>query len=271
MDKNFVSISAVTNKEQLEGISNICNEEEITFPIVIGYQVSYNSINKKIQGKRQPAFNDLGDLDKRTVDNGFITAIHYHTQDNETLISDLEKVIEQGINPSKTLLQLNALLPTIEILKKIKEMGYKTIFKVAVSDKKSRQGKYSIWGRDGVEDISYGNSGSLISQVHSRKNFIKYAMFDPSHGTNLDLDLSEDSLAIRFGREIINSPEFENIGLVYAGGINPVNVKQLTGLLHKHFPNRFSIDTESGVRTNNQLDLELIKDYLKGYRDFRRN
>jgi len=92
-------------------------------------------------------------------------------------------------------------------------------------------------------------------------------MFDPSHGTNLDLNLDENSMAIRFGQGIVVHPDLKGVGLVYAGGIKPSNVRQLTKSLNSFFPNRFSIDTESGVRTNDQLDLDLVRSYLIGYRD----
>ncbi len=60
--QNFVSISGITNRTQLQGIHKICQEEIFDFPIVIGYQVSNGSINRGTQNPKQPKFLDLGAL-----------------------------------------------------------------------------------------------------------------------------------------------------------------------------------------------------------------
>lgn len=266
MAKNFVSISGISNSNQLSAIKNICLEERIDFPITIGYQVSSMSINQGTQNPRQPKFCELSDLDKQTRDYGFTTAIHYYTKDNETILEDMETIVCAAINP-ESLLQFNSLPPTLEILKKVKEMGFKTILKVAVSDKSSVEGGYKVWKGKDVEDVSTGNPASLFNQVYERRNFLTYAMFDPSHGNKLELDLSQESLAIRFGKMIIANKEIDHLGLIYAGGIKPTNIARVTNQLNSFFPERFSIDIEGGVRINNCLNFDLIRDYLKGYRE----
>lgn len=266
MGTNFVSISAISSRDQLTEISRIYQDEKLSFPVAIGYQVSNKSINQGTPNTRQPKFIELEDLDKETRNYGFITAVHYYTRDNATIVGDLEKIAETGIDPSGTLLQFNTLPPSLDTLSKIKEMGFKTIFKVAVSDKQTSQGGYAVWKGEGVQDVSSGQVEPLVNQVTDRTGYIAYAMFDPSHGTNLDLNLDENSMAIRFGKGIVVHPDLKEVGLVYAGGIKPSNVRQLTKLLHSFFPNRFSIDTESGVRTNDRLDLDLVRSYLLNYR-----
>jgi hypothetical protein len=267
MIKNFVSVSAISDREQLKWISRICQDEKLSFPIAIGYQVSNKSINQGTQNTRQPRFVDLRDLDKETKDYGFITAVHYYTKDNRTIIGDLGKVVELGVDPRVTLLQFNTLPPALDVLEKVKEMGFKVIFKVAVSDKQSSEGGYAVWKGREVEDVSSGDAAPLIRQVHDRRDFVDYAMFDPSHGTNLDLNLDKDSLAIRFGQGIMAAEDLCHLGLVYAGGIKPGNVRALTRSLRSFFHNRFSIDTESGVRIDDKLNLELVREYLAGYRE----
>ena len=265
MAKKFVSISAVSDKEQLAEINRICNVEGFRFPVVIGYQVSNKSINRGTQNPRQPKFVELGELDRETRDYGFVTAIHYYTKDNNTIVEDLEKVIGSGVDSSLALVQFNTLPPSQEILKKVKDMGFGIIFKVAVSDKQSPQGGYAVWKGENVQDVSNGNIAPLIQQVYDRKNFIDYAMFDPSHGTNLDLDLDRESLAVRFGKEITSLGDLNQLGLVYAGGIKPNNVRKVAKSLEKLFPNRVSIDIESGVRKDDKLELGLIREYLINY------
>lgn len=262
---NFVSVSAVSDREQLKGIAKIIQEEKIVFPLVIGYQVSNKSVNQGTQNPRQPRFVNLGDLDKQTRDYGFITAVHYYTKDNTTILQDLERIANSGVEPS--LLQFNTLPLSLDTLRSVKEMGFRAIFKVAVSNKQSPQGGYAVWKGEGVQDVSKGEVEPLVAQVYDRRDVIEYVMFDPSHGTNLELDLDENSLAVRFGRGIVAKNELDHLGLVYAGGIKPTNVRPLTKSLNQFFPNRVSIDIESGVRTNDEFDLELVREYLKGYRD----
>jgi phosphoribosylanthranilate isomerase len=91
-------------------------------------------------------------------------------------------------------------------------------------------------------------------------------MFDPRHVTNLELYLNKNSLAIRFGGRVSKLKELDNLGLVYAGGINPDNVVGLTRTLNQFFPRRFSVDIESIVRTEKDLDIGKVRDYLNGYK-----
>jgi hypothetical protein len=266
MSMNFVSISGVSDKGQMERINRAYREENLDFPLVIGYQVSNKSINQGTKNNRQPWFSELGLLDKQTKDYGFHTAVHYYTKDNATMLQDLEKIIDTGVNPKMTLLQLNTLPCSLETLSKVKEFGFHVIFKVAVSDKQTTQGGYAVWKGKEVQDVSSGEVSPLVSQVSERLGLIDYAMFDPSHGTNLDLDFDENNMAMKFGRAIVDNPKLRETGLVYAGGIKPGNVSRITRLLNASFPNRFSIDTESGVRIDDQLSPELVKDYLLGYK-----
>ena len=265
MVKNFVSVSAVSNKEQLAEINRVCKAERLQFPLAIGYQVSHKSINQGTQNPRQPKFANLGELDKETRGYGLITAVHYYTKDNSTIIGDLERIIEIGVNPKLALLQFNTLPPSTEVLRTVKDMAFGVIFKVAVSDKQTPQGGYAVWKGKDVQDVSSGEITPLVKQVYDRRVFIDYAMFDPSHGTNLDLDLNENSLAIRFGKEVTALDGLNHLGLAYAGGIKPNNAQKITKALNSFFPNRVSIDIESGVRIDDKLDLRLVREYLVNY------
>lgn len=100
MTTNFVSVSAVSNREQLADIARVYRGEGFNFPLAIGYQVSNKSINQGTQNSRQPKFTELGDLDNATRDYGFITAVHYYTKDNTTILDDLEKIATLGVEPS---------------------------------------------------------------------------------------------------------------------------------------------------------------------------
>ena len=124
-------------------------------------------------------------------------------------------------------------------------MGFSNIFKVPISNKKNSDGGYSVWKGELVEDVETGESESLLRHVFSYLGYIDYVMFDPSHGTNLNLDLNENSLAVKFGLEIrMRKTEMEEIssrsdlGLVYAGGIKPNNLKKMVGKITKLFPRR---------------------------------
>ena len=69
-------------------------------------------------------------------------------------------------------------------------------------------------------------------------------------------------MAVKFGKEIVSREDLRHLGLVYAGGIRSENVIELNEVLSSLFPDRFSIDIESGVRTNNSFDLKKTRDYL---------
>ena len=265
MQKDFVSISAVSTIKQVGEIAEIVQKEDLPFQVVIGYQLSNKSINQGTQNLRQPKFVELRDLDRETKSYGLTTALHYFTKDNQTVVSDLEKIVRLGINPNLTLLQLNTLPLETENLVRIKDMGFKIILPVAVSNKKD--GGYAIWKGEGVQDVNSGEVEPLLEQVRERAKVIDYVLFDPSHGTNLELNLNEESLAVKFGRGIINEKRTKSLGLVYAGGIKPENVKELGKTLRGFFTKGVSIDVESGVRTDDFLDLKKVRDYLVGYQE----
>lgn len=265
---NFVSISGVSTLNELEEIREVYREENLRFPLVIGYQVSNKSINKGSKNPRQPFSENLcQNLIPRTYKKDFIPAVHYYTKDNQTILGDLEK-ISQSSQVQGMLLQFNTLPLSLEVLEEVKEMGFRVIFKVAVSDKQSFERGYTIWKGFKVQDVKDGEVNPLVEQVYERKDFIDYVMFDPSHGTNLDLDLDENSLAIRFGKEISKISKLDKLGLVYAGGIKPTNVKNIVQSLISFFPrDRISIDIESGVRENNIMNLNLVKNFLVNYNE----
>lgn len=265
MSKNFVSVSGISNGEELEEIGRTYQGEKLNFSLAIGYQVSGKSINQGTRNPRQPFFSNLGDLCKRTLELGFIPAIHYYSKSNDWFNEDIEK-IARVVKPESALIQFNTLPLSMEMLGRVKERGFGVIFKVAVANKRTADGGYKVWKGEGVQDVTNGDASLLVKQVEERKGLIDYAMFDPSHGTNLELDLNDTSMAVRFGKELVGKGGNGCIGLVYAGGIGPKNVKEVREKLNYHFPWRFSIDTESRVRNaNNELDLGLVKDYLVNY------
>jgi len=265
MRENFVSISGVSNKDQLKEIDSLCAKEQFDFPVVIGYQVSNKSINQKTRNSRQPLFSDIGNLIEETYERGMIPAIHYYTKDHETVLEDLEKVARAS--DRSIVLQFNTLPLDVGTLSRVRDVGFKIIFKVSVSNKNNPEGGYAVWKGDNVTDVSSGSIDPLIEQVAERKDAIDYVMFDPSHGTNLELNLEANSLAVRFGKDISGNPDFDHLGLVYAGGIKPSNVERVVSSLTSFIPeHRISIDIESGVRTNDALNMSLIEGYLRNYK-----
>lgn len=259
---NYVSISGVTDFKQLKEISECVNKDGVQGPVVIGYQISHRSINRGTQNNRQPKFGHLGTLVSATEDSGLKPAFHYFTRDNGKIVEDLRKFARK-VRPlfSKgPLVQFNTLPPSLETLESVKEMGFDIIFKVAVSNKGSSEGGYSVWKGKGVEDVNEGDVKALVDQVEKRSLLIDYVMFDPSHGTNLGLDLREGSLAVEFGKEVRRRECMNNIGLVYAGGMHPGNIEGLVRTLYGQFPEGASVDTESGVRDIGKVDGKIISD-----------
>ena len=147
---SFASISGVSSSEELSGINKIALEKGKGRNIVIGYQVSNKSINQGTRNARQPLFAELGELDKRTRGYGLFTAVHYYTKDPETTLPDLEKVVASGVRSHGAFVQFNTLPLPVETLRKVRDMGFQVIFKVAVSNKQSPAGGYAVWKGEGV-------------------------------------------------------------------------------------------------------------------------
>lgn len=62
---------------------------------------------------------------------------------------------------------------------------------------------------------------------------------------------------------------FSNVRTGYAGGLNPDNLEeQLTKIAAVVGNNSVSIDMESGVRTNNEFDLDKVRRCLQMAKDF---
>ncbi len=152
-----VSISGVSDKKQIREIHKIRREEGFNFSIAIGYQASHKSINQGTHNPRQPRFSDLEDLSEEAYILHFITAVHYFTKDNETILPDLEK-IRKAVDPKgMTLLQLNTLPPKNYVLRRAKEMLFEVILPVAVSNKQSPDGGYAVWKGREAQDVKSGD------------------------------------------------------------------------------------------------------------------
>ena len=270
MNENFVCVSGIKSGNELSCIDGIRKGYNLNFPIAIGFQVSNKSIHQKTVNARQPKFSDLSQLDAMARQCGFVPAIHYFTKDNETIAGDLEIIANNiDMGNGSTLLQFNTLPAEIDVLKKAKEIGFDSIFKVAVSDKRS--GGYAVWKGDDAQDVSSGNVAPLIEQAREAAPYVSYVMFDPSHGTNLELDLNWKSASVRFGRGVRKLEEMNDVGLVYAGGIGPNNVFGVVRALEGYFYKGASVDTESKVMdSNNQLDMKSVEKYLVAAGDARK-
>ena len=81
----------ITNFEKDDILLDIKEEKELE-KLAKACKVFNKSINQGTQNPRQPKFLELEDLDRATRDYGFITAIHYYTKDDTTILADLEKI-----------------------------------------------------------------------------------------------------------------------------------------------------------------------------------
>jgi len=267
--KQFLSVSAVRSKQELESIVRIRDRTKIKTPIAIGFQVSEKSINTGGTNNRQAPFGELPDLVKQANDWGLIPAIHYYSKNPDGFIgADLQKMADSGLFGYKPILfQFNTLPPNPLLLAGLQKEGVDVIFKVAVADK-TNEATPIVW-RDGrnVVDVNTGDVNLLVQQVRDNFDFISYAMFDPSHGTDYKVDLNEERMGIKFGKAIITEPELDRIGLVYAGGISHRNVVKVVKTLSSYFGDRFSIDAESGLRDMGGLNMNKVRCYLENSAD----
>ncbi|MEI6731105.1 MAG: hypothetical protein WCK90_00340, partial [archaeon] len=260
MVKNYVSISGVSNENELREINRIYIKECLHYTLAIGYQVSSKSIREGTRNPRQPWFSDLGSLCRLTENLGFIPAIHYYGKDESLIVTDMKNMAGSGVEPSRALVQFNTLPPSVDTLREVKKIGFGIILKVAVADKSV--GGYKVWKGPEVEDIRTGSVDNLIKQVVDRKDVIDYAMFDGSHGTGLPLDLSPGSLATRFMEEFTKRKELSGLKFVGAGGIGPDNVAEQYMIMQEKTGNRASVDIEGKARVDNVLSMKLVRAYM---------
>lgn len=268
MEGRFISISGVTNSDDLKTISRIAREEDTWERVVIGLQVSTRSINEGTRNPRQPSFGDIDRLIGITYELGMEPAIHYATRDLNTVIPDIKKM-----NDSlryDVMLQFNTALPTQEILEFAREKGFQTIVALPLVDKSRPGGGYFAWKGKDSEDSRNTSAERLIERLLPIRKHVDYVLFDPSHGTGEVTNFGPESLAIQFGKNFfdprVTGNIFRDVDLIYAGGIGPDNVHEVARAIYSSgLPSeRVSIDSESNLRTDDKLDLDKVRLYLRG-------
>ena len=93
----------------------------------------------------------------------------------------------------------------------------------------------------------------VYKAMANKRNYVSI-LFDQSGGRGQNLDLSD-----------INQNPYIKAG--YAGGINPDNVATILNKLFQKVNHPFWIDTESGVRTRDYLDLEKVYKLLSNAKE----
>lgn len=237
----FISISGVTTETQLEQIAEIKKDYAIfdkEYQLVIGFLASENTLSKKSSARR-PKLADFPELVFKARQLGLIPALHYHTKTPTTIIDDIEVFYDLvDFDVSFNFLQLNVKNLNLEIVKNVAETFDETeiIYKIRDSYKRS------VFG------------SQFLNETKVLKDYINYYMFDPSHGKG-------DSFEINHLRHYELIPHFVN--MVFAGGFSPDNIiDRLLEISERHTD--FSIDVESGVRTDDKLDMNKVRAYLKG-------
>ncbi len=252
---NYVGITGITEEHQINYLKKFFRKNNASsHELMLGFLVSHKTATYLLTcgeegfqnnpgNPRYPDINELSGLLKKCSDGVFKT-IHYNTKNLGGLFKELSAVLEyDDIIDYCDGVQFNIVCPPVSELKKIKKTysDLKLIFQWShrVSEKASNE--------------------VIAEKLGNNYSFMDYVLIDPSGGRGKEMDLSESVEKY----ELLRSKGFvNNIG--FAGGLNPQNITSILSGLESFLENNdFSIDAESGLRTNNLLDLNKVSKYFK--------
>jgi phosphoribosylanthranilate isomerase len=224
----YTGITGFNTCDQVENAINVyeslgCNEELMT-GFLFGWKQFHN---REFTNPRFVSREELPEL--LECAKGTMRTVHYNTH-NKQFSREIIPVLDEF---DVEAVQLNIVRPNKEEIRKIKNAhpDVKIIF----------QANRSILNN---VDGYFQNDKTLP---------VEYCLVDPSGGRGKEFDRES------FDQWINDlSKNLPNTTFGIAGGLSPENV----GKYIEEFPN-FSIDTETKVRTNNQLDDEKVEKFLK--------
>lgn len=242
MNKSYIGVTGITSvKEAVITIKSFgkyyINMKSDHIPMV-GVLVSYKSlIDEQYTNLRYPRISEIPDILFALQDLCF-TTLHFNTRTPQFSyeISQLLNYKDIYNTYSNNIgIQLNISNPSpIEIIKIKKEFPLLEII---------------IQLRD-IKDIDW---------ISKCSNIISYILIDFSLGKGENLNVRDASIIYKKIKEKVK----EDIGIGFAGGFTPDNIELIIQSLVTNINSLdFSIDVESGVRTNDVLDLDKAAEYI---------
>jgi len=240
MARNYVGITGCTTPLEVEQVLDCFNENgfsmESNHVPMLGFLISPRNKDPSWHSARYPQLEIFDPLIEMAYGRAFVT-IHIDEKATSAWEEDLyyllEKIKQAGCIDG---IQVNVMHPKLEDIKKLRD-------KLIIM-------QYST-------DYLSKNVDQAIDEFRPMARYIDYALIDPSRGAGIEIDVQN---CIPHYKELR-----WNLGLRvgFAGGLNPENIEGMVRSIIEGADTRdFCLDVESGVRTNNQLDIVKVKDYL---------
>ncbi|MBI5044798.1 MAG: hypothetical protein HZC02_02630 [Candidatus Levybacteria bacterium] len=252
IEKPYIGVTGISTKHEAYSLVESLSEQELTNPESIyqgmaGYLLSRRTVTKNLPTRPQyPGMDDLPTLLKITKDHAFNT-LHYTTADMSTLYTQLTEALDALHAQGEGLVegvQLNLAWPPVEAINRLRSdhPGLKVIFQV------------------GPRIMDAESPDNVASRLPEYQSEIDYVLIDHSGGHGIELEpqeLAEYAHAVK--------QTLPNAAVVFAGGLTAENVGEKIERLKDVTSDKFSIDAQRGLRTDDKqaLDLEKVRRYLK--------
>jgi phosphoribosylanthranilate isomerase len=236
--KPYIGVTGFKTTNEVDAVT--CTAEELGYPashtIMFGYLTSSKRLQSPdIPGMRGPSVDSLPALVARAP-AWSLPMLHYHTKDHEKMRTEVDRLISLTGVPS---VQLNMDWPSLEDIAALTRQ-YSGLAVVLQFPARAMQGM-------SIEHIA--------ERASEYDGLVAYALIDKSGGKGIPFDASETA-------DILAALEIAmpRTTLAVAGGFSPDNVAERIRQLRANRP--YSIDAESGVMTNNALDIEKVRLYI---------
>lgn len=245
----YIGITGFTDNSQIKTVMTI-TLRQLYYPLtMIGVLVS----DKTLRGeeskwpKRNPPKEKLASIFEPYANT--LNLIHYHTQDQEHLIDQLQSV-DRLVGDHCDGYQLNMPWPDPRTLERY-------LSKCALLRRK--RAIVLQCGRRALEKFDHDPKRIAKEVFGNYEGIVDYVLIDPSGGKGQEFDTS---FAFECLYELMNAGR--NIGPGIAGGLSAKNVWDKLVPIWQDMPERFSIDAEGRLRDeNDELDVEKCKTYIQ--------
>ena len=244
----YIGVTGVKNKEESRRILELWKGLKHDRALMMGIPVSHKTI-AGVQDKGVAAIEELTKMIKTGGSEDHFFAVHYYTKPPGQVRGDAARVarhvvemplpeqvatLYEGLHPHRPVLQLNV-FPEAEELKKIKRMVRGVI-------QQFNPDRYSL------------------DQLEQLLPYVDCVLIDSSLGTGKPLDTRKSTGLYQAIMETGYGGEIS-----FAGGLSPENVYQTVLEFRRRLGHKgFSIDAEGRLKTNGELDIQKVGEYLKG-------
>ena len=240
MEPSYIGITGFTKLDDIHATTRLA--QRLGYPgersIMFGYLTSENRVREPTQrGTRSPAVRDLPAL-VAAAPSWSIPMLHYHTKHPERMRADIDELVTATGAPA---VQLNMPWPDRDDIAALvdKHAGLNVVLQLPAR------------AMDGL------TKEQTAERAARYDGLVAYALIDRSGGTGIAFDLEPTAALVRALEDAM-----PRTTIAVAGGFTPENVGDRLRFLDGHAKRPYAIDAESGVMTDNALDLRKIEIYL---------